>query len=357
MPPQLNEVKCCGESVSINNNTSTALVDIEDIHNEALSLGSKTYIDPATGFTVFTELQHLQRGVCCGNKCRHCPYGWSNVPHNTDKLEAKVKSGDKAAVAALRKKILDNVVDEDESKGPVKKPKGRGGRFGGTLTDKNVPYTRKGDGGTSQLSTGERRSKGDEAFEVMGTVDELCSIVGVAHAEMVEKGEETFAELPDYLLDIMSRLFDIGSHVAKPKRVYDSDSEDDEEEERFAADGVGGGFHPDHVEDLEEWIDVFTEDLPELSSFILPTGTKVSAQLHVARTVCRRAERRCVNLVEAKVCDPNALRYLNRLSDFFFAAARYANFKEGKSDMKYCLPHRGAKQRGRVQVAINEDDD
>jgi cob(I)alamin adenosyltransferase len=346
MSPHKNSSSCC-DAIPVAATTSS-IVDIEDLHRDAVKHGEKTYIDPASGFTVFTELQHLQRGICCGNQCRHCPYGWCNVPSGVRK-EPKVKSGDKEAVALLRQQLLSQVVVDDE--GQVKIAKGRGGRHGGTLTKKNVPYTRKGDQGTSQLSTGERRAKDDEAFEVMGTVDELCSVVGVAHAEMMEKGQELYGVLPDYLMDVMSRLFDIGSHVAKPRRIYEDDSDDDDEEEKkFSADGVGGGFHVEHIEDLEVWIDLFTEELPELSSFILPSGTKVSAQLHVARTVCRRAERRCVKLVEAKVCDPNALKYLNRLSDFFFAAARYANFKEGKSDTLYCLPHRGAKQRGFVQV-------
>ena len=322
--------------------------DIEDLHNCAVKRGENTYIDPATDFTCFTELAHLQRGVCCGRQCRHCPYGWENVPNiNDNRRTAKVKSGDKEATKLLYEKLVIKN-DDDEEEEP--KSKGRGGRHGGTLTRKNVPYTRKGDQGTAQLSTGERRFKDDDAFEAMGTVDELCTVVGVAHAELLTlQDENKYGDLPDYLVDIMSRLFDIGSHVAKPKKVYD-DEDEDEAAERFSADGLGGGFDVSHIEDLEEWIDVYTEELPELFSFILPTGSKLGAQLHVARTVCRRAERRCITLVEAKVCDPNALKYLNRLSDFFFSAARYANFKEGKTDYLYCLPHKGSKQRGVSKV-------
>jgi len=191
--------------------------------------------------------------------------------------------------------------------------------------------------------------KDDIVFEAMGTVDELCSVVGVAHAELLATGQDKYGDLSEYLLSIMSRLFDIGSHVAKPRKVDDHDEEDNEDSV-FSADGVGGGFDVAHIQDLEEWIDTFTEELPELFSFILPTGGKLAAQLHVARTVCRRAERRCVGLVDAKVCDPNAVKYLNRLSDFFFSAARYTNHKEGKSDLLYCLPHRGATQRNRVEL-------
>jgi cob(I)alamin adenosyltransferase len=191
---------------------------------------------------------------------------------------------------------------------------GKGGRHGGQYTKKNVPYTRKGDQGTSQLLTGERRSKADDAFEAMGTVDELCTVVGVAHAELLSVDANIYGELPEWLLDVMSRLFDLGSHVAKPNK-----------DGTFDADGVGGGFHQIHVDQLEDWIDFMTDELPELDSFILPTGGKAAAQLHVARTVFRRAERRVVELVNYQVCYPNGMRYLNRLSDFFFTAARWVN--------------------------------
>ena len=81
-----------------------------------------------------------------------------------------------------------------------------------------------------------------------------------------------------------------------------------------------------------------TNDLPELTSFILPTGAPSSAALHVARTVCRRAERRLVPLVvHHQTCDPNALKYLNRLSDFFFVSARWVNYKEGQEEIEYKL--------------------
>ena len=186
-------------------------------------------------------------------------------------------------------------------------------------------------------------------------IDELCTVVGVAHAEILADGEEKYGELSEYLLDIMSRLFDLGSHVAKPRKTTNYEEDDDEDDEiDFAADGVGGGFDADHVEDLEDWIDILTDRLPELTSFILPTGAKASAQLHVARTVCRRAERRVVGLVDAGVCDPNAMRYLNRLSDFFFTAARYVNYKNGNEEIQYRRAFRGAKQRHRQAVSWNE---
>jgi cob(I)alamin adenosyltransferase len=351
MAPQMTTHSCKLAPAAAD--AAVAALDIEDLHRQAVQRGDTTYVDPSTDFMVFTELAHLKRGVCCGRQCRHCPYGWVNVPDKNFRRVPKVQSGDKDAVKRLANKLILQHVDDDNDVQCAQQAtnlNGQGGRHGGTLTRKNVPYTRKGDQGTSQLLTGERRFKDDNAFEAMGAVDELCSVVGVAHAELIASGVDKHANLEQYLLDIMSRLFDIGSHLAKPKKVHDDD-DSDEDGEHFHPDGVGGGFHESHIQDLEEWIDLYTDELPELLSFILPTGSKLAAQLHVARTVCRRAERRCVILVEQKVCDPHALKYLNRLSDFFFSAARYANYVEGKPDLLYRLPHAGAKQRHRVQSA------
>lgn len=377
--------------------------DIEDIHLNALKNKSKTYIDPSTGFTCFTEYTHLRRGKCCGNLCRHCPYGWENVAvknSKTGKLirkESRVRSGDKENIQRLLQGIetgdLSDFVRKDSMKektehqsgekdtvmGEEKKEetqdyicsvsdeviveRGKGGRHGGTFTDKNVPYTRSGDQGTSMLITGERRSKDDLAFEAMGTVDELCSIVGTVHAEVSGdacKEVEKYGELEEWLVDIMCRLFDIGSHIAKPRKIHDHNHDDDsssDEDEDFIPDGVGGGFDGDHVDILEEWVDDLTERLPELDSFILPTGCRASSQLHVARCVCRRAERRVVPLVRAGFCDSNAAKYLNRLSDFFFTAARWANYCDGKEELQYRRFYRGAKQRNRVAVSLKNDKD
>lgn len=342
--------------------TPTPLQDIEDLHHQAVLHGAKSYEDPETGFTVFSEIIHLQRGTCCGNQCRHCPYGWENVAQEDYRRPAKVKSGDKKAVRQLLAEIqavaaVNNNSTSDSAVGQRKKK--FGGTHGGRLTEKNVPYTKKGDQGTSQLLTGERRSKDDTAFEAMGTVDELCSVVGVAHALLVERQQQQqqdtttvdYGELPEWLLQVMSRLFDAGSHVAKPVRITrddDSDTDTDEEEERqnrFKADGVGGGMDISHVEFLEDWIDTMTEPLPELRNFILPTGSLTAAQFHVCRTVCRRAERSVVPLVDMGVCDPNVLKYLNRLSDFLFVASRYCNLCQGTSEMEYRRPEKRDKQR------------
>jgi cob(I)alamin adenosyltransferase len=119
---------------------------------------------------------------------------------------------------------------------------------------------------------------------------------------------------------------------------------------------LGGGFDGAYIDELEEWIDVMTEQLPELSSFILPTGSKAAAQFHVARTVCRRAERCLVPLVvDLQVSDPNAMRYLNRLSDFFFTAARFVNNNQGVEEIMYRRPTRSSKQRTRVTLGLTDD--
>lgn len=233
---------------------------------------------------------------------------------------------------------------------------------GGDITDKNVPYTRNGDTGTSQLFTGERRSKEDAAFEAMGTVDELCCVVGVGYAELTspdvaEERRAAYGELPDRLLEIMSRLFDVGSHIARPApKDGKGDGVDNEaDDSKFSADGIGGGFDACHTIALEEWIDEMTNALPELTSFVLPTGSRASAQFHVARTVCRRAERRTVPLVHGEgTCDPRALAYLNRLSDFFFVAARYANRADGVEELQYRRESGKETQRKTVVVKLND---
>lgn len=208
-----------------------------------------------------------------------------------------------------------------------------------------------GDKGTAALFTGERRMKNDLVFEAMGTVDELCSFVGRAHAELVavleatKKVDETeyltYGSLPEWLLDIMSRLFDAGSIIAKPMKEDDGASKCTKAES-----GGGRRFDKEHVDNLEKWIDLMTEELPELQSFILPTGGRTSADLHICRTVCRRAERLVVGLDE--MCDPEILRYLNRLSDFFFTAARFTNEVELRDEILYKSHSPGSMQRFRV---------
>ena len=367
---------------------TAVITDIEDIHRQAILDKQSTYIDPSTDFTVFTELSHLKRGKCCGNQCRHCPYGWSNVKNERGEFvtdsSARVVSGDRERAGLLVKRILngtyydteddtccngtttscdtDNLAEDnrkqtanDTSKTSKQiKGEGKGGSAGGTLTSKNVPYTRKGDTGTSQLFTGERRKKDDVLFEALGTVDELCSVVGVVYADLnssIEKKQKTrnnksedrpYGDLPDQLLDVMSRLFDVGSHIATPQKTNIN-----QQEQTTNVKSRNNSFQNHHAAVLEEWIDTMTDELPELTSFILPTGSIASAQLHVARTVCRRAERRMVPMVQdEQTVDPAALSYVNRLSDYFFTAARFVNYCEDRDEVQY-----------RREVRLDGDDD
>ena len=386
--------KMCGENpTSLCKSSSTMskpkpspfTQDIEDLHELALLSKSTTYIDPKTGFTVFTEYAHLKKGKCCGFQCRHCPFGWENVQVRDEngkiiRRQPRVRNGDEEGCKRLieeiesgkylsqrisncevdsddesDEEICDQQIDQnkDLSIGEEKSQKKTGGRYGGEHTNKNVPYTRGGDYGTSQLLTGERRYKDDAAFEAMGTVDELCSVVGAAHAEFLQSTDD-YGNLKEWLLDIMSRLFDIGSHLAKPKKEAKEEDENGKEI-TFRADGIGNGFALEHIQILEDWIDEMTDKLPELTSFILPTGSKLSAQLHVARCVCRRTERVVIPLMRAGVCDPNALKYLNRLSDFLFSAARWSNFCAGQDEVQYKRHIRGARQRNRFVVNLQEE--
>ena len=143
----------------------------------------------------------------------------------------------------------------------------------------------------------------------------------------------------------MSRLFDVGSHVAKPEPNIKELGESQKQIK---------GFPSEHTAVLEQWIDTMTDELPELTSFILPTGSVASSNLHVARTVCRRVERRMVPLVqEEETCDPDALAYVNRLSDYLFTAARYVNFCDRSDETQY----RKAKstiQRERITVKLSD---
>jgi len=172
----------------------------------------------------------------------------------------------------------------------------------------NKIYTRTGDAGTTRLATGQAVSKADSRVEAYGAVDETNAGVGLARVHL---GGDP--ELDAMLARIQNELFDLGADLSTPA----------------ASDEIEGSrlrILDSQVARLEGEIDSLNERLPTLTSFILPGGTPAAAALHLARTVCRRAEREAVRLVEAgePVSGP-AMRYLNRLSDFLFVAARWAN--------------------------------
>ncbi|XP_033947507.1 corrinoid adenosyltransferase MMAB [Pseudochaenichthys georgianus] len=183
-------------------------------------------------------------------------------------------------------------------------------------------YTKTGDKGFSSTFTGERRPKEDHIFEALGNTDELSSAIGLAREFCLDKGH-TFT----YQLDkIQCILQDVGSNIATPQS---SARESHISRTKFAAQPIS---------DLETWIDKFTEELPPLTNFILPSGGKGSAALHLARTVCRRAERSVAPIVRSGEADPDVAKFLNRLSDYLFTAARYAAMKEGSVETIYTRP-------------------
>ena len=181
-------------------------------------------------------------------------------------------------------------------------------------------YTKTGDKGTSSLYSGERASKDDRIFAALGDTDELNAHIGVAREHCQSSA---IPGLDVQLAEIQSRLLDLGSSIATPlpsasaskiRRVH---------------------FAEDNTERLESWIDAMDEELPPLRNFILPSGGLSAAHLHVARTVCRRAERSVVPLVREETTERSVHVYLNRLSDYLFTAARYAALREGKTEVVY----------------------
>ncbi len=174
----------------------------------------------------------------------------------------------------------------------------------------NKIYTKTGDDGTTALGSGERRPKNDLRIDAYGTVDETNAVVGLARLHT----SGTAAEVDTVLSKIQNDLFDLGADLATPETDQDL------------------GYEPLRVTDaqvsaIEEAIDTLNADLSPLRSFVLPGGSAASAHLHLARTVSRRAERLMVDLSAREKINPAAVKYMNRLSDYFFVASRYLNNK------------------------------
>lgn len=174
----------------------------------------------------------------------------------------------------------------------------------------NRIYTRTGDDGTTALGTGERRKKSDERIAAYGTVDETNAAIGLARLSTAAERPE----LDDMLGRIQNDLFDLGADLATPAAA-------DEPE------GTALRIVQAQVDRLEQEIDRLNASLQPLRSFVLPGGTPAAAALHLARTICRRAERLMVELEESRgeAVSAPALAYANRLSDFLFVASRYCN--------------------------------
>jgi len=224
-------------------------------------------------------------------------------------------------------------------------------------------YTKTGDKGTSSLFSGERTSKSSTYFAALGDVDELNGMLGVVreYAEQLRstmaRGEESAvrhsneqrtADEEDHakedaakdrdvtqnakvhldailahLPQIQSRLLDCGSSLATPPSSSP---------ESYLA---LVKFAPEHISQLEEWIDAWEEKLPALRRFILPSGGVTASHLHVARSIARRAERSIVALRETGDLDEDVMRYMNRLSDYLFVAARVMARCEAKEEVSY----------------------
>ncbi len=174
-------------------------------------------------------------------------------------------------------------------------------------------YTRKGDTGETSLIGGTRVKKTNIRIEAYGTVDELNSFIGLIRDTARDKSAE------DTLVEIQNLLFTIGSELAADpgnNRMVLPQVEDED------------------IKKLEEEMDRMNEELPELRNFILPGGDQASSFCHVARCVCRRAERRTVGLSEAMSVDEKIIRYLNRLSDYLFVLARFYTYRhQGKETL------------------------
>ncbi|MEP6639756.1 MAG: cob(I)yrinic acid a,c-diamide adenosyltransferase [Chloroflexota bacterium] len=173
-------------------------------------------------------------------------------------------------------------------------------------------YTKTGDGGTTGLGNGQRVAKDSQRVETYGTVDELNSQIGAALAAGL--CERLAAELPL----IQNELFDLGADLATPATS----------QARHPVPTV----EPRHIEKLERLIDELNEVVGPLANFLLPGGSPGASQLHVARTVCRRAERAAATLAQEQAIGPTVLPYLNRLSDALFVMARYENHQRGVAE-------------------------
>ncbi|MDD3651990.1 cob(I)yrinic acid a,c-diamide adenosyltransferase [Immundisolibacter sp.] len=172
-------------------------------------------------------------------------------------------------------------------------------------------YTRTGDKGTTGLGDGSRVAKDAVRVEAYGTVDELNSVIGMLRAHALP------GPLDGWLGEIQHRLFDLGGELCIPGHSILTDA---------------------HVAVLESWLDQLNEDLEPLADFILPGGSPAAAVCHLARTVCRRAERRVVTLLAQEAGGEMGLKYLNRLSDLLFVMARSLNRAAGVPDVLWQRP-------------------
>jgi cob(I)alamin adenosyltransferase len=178
-------------------------------------------------------------------------------------------------------------------------------------------YTKKGDEGETGLYGGARVPKDDLRIQTYGTLDELNAVLGIAACE---------AGIPDVLkvrlVRVQAELFQMGAELATPKG------------KKVTTKLLGAP----EITELEKEIDSMEDDLEPLTTFILPGGSRLAAQLHFARTVSRRAERKLVTLHKTEAQRPEVLQYVNRLSDYLFVSARWANYRLQVADIPWIAP-------------------
>jgi len=199
----------------------------------------------------------------------------------------------------------------------------------------NKIYTRTGDAGSTGLGDGQRRGKDDARVSAYGAVDEANSAIGVARVATEGVGDPDLAAIDRVLARVQNDLFDLGADLCMPGEKNVDSTKTKRAPLRVAM---------SQVEALERAIDELNDDLQPLQSFVLPGGSPAAAALHLARAICRRAERDVVALsrIDGEEVGEAALAYINRLSDYLFVAARYAN-RRGEADVLWAP---GANQSG-----------
>lgn len=180
---------------------------------------------------------------------------------------------------------------------------------------KSSLYTRTGDTGTTSLVGGERVKKNSLRLEAYGTIDELSSFLGA-----IASDKSCLSEVKGQILEIQNELFNIGAYLATEVKPGESP----------ACESLASGEKISH---MEQWIDALDEATPKVKSFILPGGCELASKAHMARVVCRRAERRLIDLADTEYVDSAVIRYVNRMSDYLFIAARYFNFMQGEQEI------------------------
>lgn len=182
-----------------------------------------------------------------------------------------------------------------------------------TMAKSNL-YTRTGDSGTTSLVGGARIRKDSLRLESYGAVDEFSSFLGV-----VASSPECTSEVRSHLLEVQNVLFNIGAYLASEVKPGETTSV--------------WGLDPEDTAALERWTDDLDGATPKINAFVLPGGSPIAAHTHVARTVCRRAERHICALAAVEYVDPALMAYINRLSDYLFILARYFNHLLGVKEI------------------------